>query len=81
MVAGLDDTCAAGNFTDVSQAGCELVGEYYSCDPDASNDYVCTLLDYAADPNTPTDGLLAMGLLNASGFNSGAVADNVTKKR
>jgi hypothetical protein len=65
---GYNEICAARNFTDISQAGCELVGSYFQCDPDTNNDYICTLLDYANESNTV--GLLALGLLNASGFDA-----------
>jgi hypothetical protein len=66
--SGYSETCADKNFTDVSQAGCELVGSYFQCDPDANNDYICTLLDYTNSSNA--DGLVALGLLNASGFDA-----------
>jgi hypothetical protein len=65
---GYNEICAARNFTDISQAGCELVGSYFQCDPDTNNDYICTLLDYANESNTV--GLLALGLLNGSGFDA-----------
>lgn len=68
--SGLNDTCTTGNFSDVSEVGCELVGNYLSCDPNGSNDYVCTLLDYSPDPTSYTDGLTALALLNASGFDA-----------
>jgi len=63
-----NDACATQNFTDVSQAGCELVGSYYNCDPGGSEDYICTLLGYSSNSGSDVDGLLALGLLNASGL-------------
>lgn len=64
----LSDVCTDGNYSDISQAGCELVGQYFNCDAAASS--VCTLLDYYLyeGSNSINDGLLALGLLNATGF-------------
>jgi hypothetical protein len=65
-----NEECATGSYANVSQAGCELVGSYYNCDPEGSDNYVCTLLDYSANSTADVDGLLALGLLNASGLDA-----------
>lgn len=70
-----NETCAAESFTNVSQAGCELVGSYFSCDPDGSDDYLCTLLDYSANSTSDVDGLLTLGLLNASGLDADRIIE------
>ena len=65
-----DETCATVSYANVSQAGCELVGGYFTCDPEGSDSYICTLLDYSANSTSDVDGLLALGLLNASGLDA-----------
>jgi len=67
---GYKESCNAGNFSDISETACELIGTYVSCETNATNDYICTLLDYSPDPNSYLDGITALGLLNASGFDA-----------
>lgn len=67
---GLNDTCSAGNFSDITEAGCELAGTYVSCDSNTSNDFLCTLLNSTLDTDSYIGGITALGLLNASGFDA-----------
>lgn len=68
--SSLNDTCATGNFSDINEAACELVGTYFTCDSDTNDDYLCTLLSSAPGSNSTLEGLTALGLLNASGFDA-----------
>lgn len=68
--SGLEETCATGNVTDFSETACEYVGAYLVCDSNTTNDPLCTLLDYAPQANSYLEGINALGLLNASGFDA-----------
>lgn len=65
----LNETCA--NAT-LALPSCEFVGSYLSCETNGTNkeDFLCTLLDYSPVPGSLADGLTALGLLNASGFDA-----------
>lgn len=71
----LNDACA--NVTNLTVPVCENIGEYVSCDSNASlgSDYLCTLLDSYSNSSTSLDGVTALGLLNASGFDASGLVE------
>ena len=70
-LSGLNDTCQAENFTDISGA-CEFVSTYVSCESNETSDALCTLLAYS-DSQSYTDGLASLGLLDAAGFDTSSL--------
>jgi hypothetical protein len=70
--------CPPVNLTGLPESACELVNGFYQCDDQAlsvnNSSPICTLLDYSANTSSP-DGLLVLGLLEASGFDSGTVTE------
>lgn len=73
--SGFSRSCETGSFSTINETDCDFYGTYSSCDPNADNDYVCTLLDYATNATSNLDGLTALGLLNASGFDAASLIE------
>ncbi len=73
LVSGLNDTCEAGNFTDISDA-CNFVSTYVSCESNETSDALCTLLAYP-DSQSFADGLTSLGLLDAAGFDASSLVN------